>query len=191
MSQAQDERRNAARMGFVGAGSMGGALVRGLLAAGLVKPADLVFYDPDPRLQQALEKLGVGAALDNAAVMQAPVVVLAVKPQVLRGVLKEIRDHARPGQVVISIAAGVPLAVLEEALPDSRVIRAMPNTPLMVQAGMTALAPGSRATDEDMGGMSANIRQFCHSERSEESLIFLKNRDSSLRSAPFRMTIMV
>jgi pyrroline-5-carboxylate reductase len=150
MSQEQDERRNAARMGFVGAGSMGGALVRGLLAAGLVKPADLVFYDPDPRLQQALEKLGVGAALDNAAVMQAPVVVLAVKPQVLRGVLKEIRDHARPGQVVISIAAGVPLAVLEEALPDSRVVRAMPNTPLMVQAGMTALAPGSRATDEDM-----------------------------------------
>ena len=51
---------------------------------------------------------------------------------------------------MISIAAGVPLTVLEEALPDGRVIRAMPNAPLMVQAGMTALAPGSRATPEDL-----------------------------------------
>ncbi len=150
MSQQQDERRNPAGLGLVGAGAMGGALVRGLMAAGRVKSADLVFHDPDPRLRQELHKLGVEAAPDNAAVMKAAVVILAVKPQVLRGVLQEIRPHARPGQVVISIAAGVPLAVLEEALPDSRVIRAMPNTPLMVQAGMTALAPGSRATGEDM-----------------------------------------
>lgn len=150
MSQEQGERQNAARLGFVGAGAMGGALVRGLVAAGLAKPADLVFYDPDPRLRQELDRLGVEAAPDNATVMKAAVVILAVKPQLLGGVLKEIRTHAWPAQVIISIAAGVPLAVLEEALPDSRVIRAMPNTPLMVQAGMTALAPGSRATGEDM-----------------------------------------
>jgi pyrroline-5-carboxylate reductase len=150
MSQEQDERRNAAGLGLIGAGSMGGALVRGLMAAGLVKPADLVFYDPDPGLRQEMERLGIEAAPDNATVMRSGVVVLAVKPQVLRGVLQEIRGHDRPGQVVISIAAGVPLAVLEEALPEARVIRAMPNTPLMVQAGMTALSPGSRATPEDM-----------------------------------------
>jgi len=150
MSQEQDERQSAARLGFIGAGAMGGAFMRGLLAVGRVKPGELVFYDPDPRLQQELEKLGVEAALDNAEVMHSPVVVLTVKPQVLRGVLNEIRDYARPWDVVISIAAGVPLAVLDEALPDSRVIRAMPNTPLMVQAGMTALSPGSRATPEDV-----------------------------------------
>lgn len=150
MSQGQGERRITTRLGFIGAGAMGGALVRGLVAAGLVKPADLVFYDPDPGLQQDMKKLGVEAAPDNATVMRSGVVVLAVKPQVLRGVLQEIRNQARPGQVVISIAAGVPLAVLEEALPEARVIRAMPNTPLMVQAGMTALSPGSRATEEDV-----------------------------------------
>jgi len=150
MAQGQEEQAKVARLGFIGAGAMGGALIRGLLGVGRVKPGEVVFCDPSPQHQQELEKLGAEAALDNAEVMHSPVVVLAVKPQVLRGVPGEIRDHTRSWQLVISVAAGVPLAVLEEALHSCRVIRAMPNTPLMVQAGMTALAPGSRATPEDL-----------------------------------------
>ena len=139
MSEGQEEQRKVARLGLIGAGAMGGALLKGLLGAERLKPGELVFCDPDPIRQQELGKLGVEAALDNAEVMHSPVVVLAVKPQILGSVLEEIRDYSRPWQLVISIAAGVPLAVLEEFLPNSRVIRAMPNTPLMVQAGMTAL----------------------------------------------------
>jgi pyrroline-5-carboxylate reductase len=150
MAQGQEEQRKVARLGFIGAGAMGGALIKGLLNAGRVKPGEVVFSDPNLRHQQELERLGAETALDNAEVMHSPVVVLGVKPQILRGVLEEIRDHTRPWQLVISIAAGVPLAVLEEALHQCRVIRAMPNTPLMVGAGMTALAPGSRATPEDV-----------------------------------------
>ena len=150
MAQGAEEQVKVARLGFIGAGAMGGALLRGLLAAGRVKAAELVFCDPDPVRKQEMEKLGIEAALDNAEVMHSPVVVLAVKPQILKKVLEEIREFIRPWHLVISIAAGVPLAVLEEALPDGRVIRAMPNAPLMVQAGMTALAPGSRATPEDL-----------------------------------------
>ncbi len=150
MSQGQEEQLKVARLGFIGAGSMGGALLRGLLAANRVNPADLVFYDPDPRRQQEMQGMGIEAALDNPEVMHSPVVVLAVKPQILRDVLEEIRDYARPWQLVISLVAGAPLALLEEALHSSRVIRVMPNTPLMVQAGMTALSPGSRATPEDV-----------------------------------------
>ena len=150
MAQGQEEQLKVAQFGFIGAGAMGGALLKGLLTAGRVKPGELVFSDPDPRRQEEMEKLGVEAALDNAEVMHSPVVVLAVKPQILRSVLEEIRDYTRPWQLVISIAAGVPLALLEEALHNSRVIRAMPNAPLLVQAGMTALAPGSRATQEDI-----------------------------------------
>ena len=150
MAQGQEEQPGAARFGFIGAGAMGGALLKGLVAAARVKPGELAVYDPDPRCRQEMEDLGVEVALDNAEVMHSPVVVLAVKPQILGRVLAEIRDYARPWHLVISIAAGVPLAVLEEALHQSRVIRAMPNTPLMVRAGMTALAPGSRATAEDM-----------------------------------------
>ena len=150
MSQEREERLKVARLGFIGAGSMGGALLQGLLSAGWIKPEALVFFDPDARRRQELEKLGVKAAMDNVEVMHSPVVVLAVKPQILRRVLEEIRDHAKPWQLVISMAAGVPLAVLEEALPSSRLIRAMPNTPLMVQAGMTAISPGSRTTPADV-----------------------------------------
>jgi pyrroline-5-carboxylate reductase len=150
MAQGQEEQLKVAQVGFIGAGNMGAAMLKGLLAADRLKPGDIVFCDPDSKRQEELEKLGVEAALDNAEVMHSPVVVLAVKPQVLGGVLEEIRKFARPWHLVISIAAGVPLAVLEGALADSRVIRAMPNTPLMVQAGMTALSPGKRATPEDM-----------------------------------------
>lgn len=169
MAQAQEEQAKVVRLGFIGAGSMGGALLRGLLAAERVAPGELVFFDPDPQKQQELLRLGVKAAPDNAAVMKSAVVVLAVKPQVLGAVLKDIRHHSRPGQVVISIAAGIPLAILEEALPDSRVIRAMPNTPLMVQAGMTALAPGSKATPEDLDLALDLFRAVGRAEVVEES----------------------
>ena len=150
MSQGQQERLNGPWLGCIGAGSMGGALLRGLMAAGRVQPQDVVFHDPDPGRQEALKNQGVAAARSNPEVMQAKVVILAVKPQILRSVLAEIRDQAEPRHLVISLAAGVPLVVLEEFLQSSRVIRTMPNTPLLVQAGMTALSPGSRATPEDV-----------------------------------------
>jgi pyrroline-5-carboxylate reductase len=150
MAQGPEDQLKGSRLGFIGAGAMGGALLRGLLTAGRVKAAELVFCDPDPKRQEEMKKWGIDAARDNAEVMRSPVVVLAVKPQILRQVLEEIKDLIQPWHLVISIAAGVPLAVLEEALPDARVIRAMPNAPLMVQAGMTALAPGSRATPQDL-----------------------------------------
>jgi len=150
MSQGQQERLNGAELGCIGAGSMGGALLRGLLSAGRVKPQEVIFYDPDPGRQEALKNQGIAAVMNNTEVMRAPVVVLAVKPQILRSVLAEIGGSAEPRHLVISLAAGVPLAVLEEYLPISRVIRTMPNTPLMVQAGMTALSPGTRATPEDV-----------------------------------------
>lgn len=146
--QAQD-RLAGAKIGFIGAGSMGGAIIRGLVQGGHVPPGNLISYDPDAARQAAMGDLGVEAARDHAEVMHARVVVLAVKPQMMSVVLAEIKPHARPWHLFISIAAGVPLAVLEAALPDSRVVRAMPNTPTMVGAGMAALTSGSRATPKD------------------------------------------
>jgi pyrroline-5-carboxylate reductase len=137
------------KLGVIGAGSMGGALLRGLLSAG-VSAANLTFYDPDPHRQRELDGLGIEAALDNAEVMHCQVVILAVKPQVLGQALDEIQEFARDWHLIISIAAGVTLAQLEEALPEPRFIRAMPNTPLMVHAGMTGLAAGTRARPDDV-----------------------------------------
>lgn len=143
-------RLSAIKLGFIGVGNMGGAIIRGLVEGGHVPGNNLVFYDPDLARQDQMEKLGAAAGLDNAEVMHSPVVVLGVKPQVLPKILAEIKAFARPWHLIISIAAGVPLEVLEAALPDSRVIRVMPNTPTLVRAGMAALASGSRTTPEDL-----------------------------------------
>jgi pyrroline-5-carboxylate reductase len=138
------------KLGFIGVGNMGGAIIRRLVEGGHVTRENLGFYDPDPARQAQMEELGVQAALDNAEVMDSPVVVLGVKPQALPGVLAGIKEFARPWHLIISIAAGVPLEFLEEALPESRIIRVMPNAPTLVSAGMAALAPGSGVMPEDL-----------------------------------------
>ena len=138
------------KLGFIGVGNMGGAIIRGLVAGGHVTPENLIYYDPDPTRQAQIAALRVEAALDNAEVMHAQVVVLAVKPQILPAVLAGVQEFARPWHLIISIAAGVSLKFLAEALPESRVIRVMPNAPTLVSAGMAALAPGSGVTPDDL-----------------------------------------
>jgi pyrroline-5-carboxylate reductase len=148
MAEKGTGRVKKVRLGFIGAGSMGGAIIRGLAAAGVPRE-NLVFYDPDPARQAEMEALGVKAAPDPGEVMHAPVVVLAVKPQTMTPVLSALQPFARPRHLMVSVAAGVTVATLEAAFPESRVIRAMPNAPATVGAGITALALGSRATAED------------------------------------------
>ena len=150
MTERATGRLKDLKLGFIGAGSMGGAIIRGLLAARRVSPENLVYFDPDPARQAQMDDLGVPAALDNPEVMHSPVVLLGVKPQSVPAVLAAVKDFARPWHLIISIAAGVPLAVLESAFPQSRIIRVMPNSPTVVGAGMAALAPGSGITPDDL-----------------------------------------
>jgi pyrroline-5-carboxylate reductase len=150
MTEPAQGRLAEVKLGFIGVGSMGGSIIRGLLAGGRVARENLVAYDPDPARQAQMEELGVETALDNAEVMHAPVVVLAIKPQVMARVLAEVKEFARPWHLIISIAAGVPLATLEAAFPQSQVIRVMPNTPTLVAAGMAALAPGRGITPANL-----------------------------------------
>jgi len=149
MGESQGRLRQA-KLGFIGAGAMGSAIIRGLLGGGWVIPENLTIYDPDPARRAALATLGVKAARNNRAVMEAPVVVAVVKPQVAREVLAEVQDLAGPANLIISIAAGVTLSTLRSLLPNSRLIRVMPNTPSLVGAGMAAVAPGHLATPEDV-----------------------------------------
>ncbi len=150
MAETGSGRLQGVKLGFIGAGAMGGAIIQGLLAGGRVAGENLVYYDPERTRQTQMDRLGVQAAPALAGVMEAQVVLLAVKPQVMGQVLAGIGGAAGPGHLIISIAAGVALRTLETALPQSRVIRVMPNTPTLVGAGMAALAPGSRATPEDL-----------------------------------------
>lgn len=131
------------RIGFLGGGNMGEALVRGLLKTGLIPP-EAIFVS-DVRLQR-LEQLGalygVHTLSDNRLlVKRADVVILAVKPQIMTEVLAEIAPAITPDRLVISIAAGVSTALLRAHLPGGvRLIRVMPNTPALVLEGATAIA---------------------------------------------------
>jgi pyrroline-5-carboxylate reductase len=138
------------KLGFIGVGNMGGAIIRRLVGDGQVVRGNVTYFDPDPARQAQMGELGVEAARDNAEVMHSPVVVLGVKPQILPAVLAGVKEFARTWHLIISIAAGVPLKVLEEAFPESRIIRVMPNTPTLVGSGMAALAPGTGTTQDDL-----------------------------------------
>ena len=130
-----------------GAGVMGETLLSGLLRSG--RPAaDIVITEKRADHAATLrERYGV-RVLDNAEAAQiADVLVLVVKPQDMDGLLSEIRDHIAPGNLVVSLAAGIPTAYLESRLPEgSSVVRVMPNTPALVDQGMAAVSPGRNCT---------------------------------------------
>lgn len=141
------------RIGFVGGGSMAGALIRGLLHSATVTSAQIRASDVKPERLAELERTyGIETTTDNEALVRwADVIVLAVKPQIVDRVLGPIGSALDEGDLVISIAAGVPLEALESRLPQrARVIRSMPNTAAIALAGATAIAPGAHATAEDV-----------------------------------------
>lgn len=131
------------KVGFLGAGNMGEALIRGLLKAGLV-PADHVFATDVRlgRLEQLAKLYGIHTLSDNRLlVKRVDVVILAVKPQIIHQVLREVSPAVTARQLFVSMAAGVPTSALRADLPKTvRLIRVMPNTPALVLEGVTAVA---------------------------------------------------
>ncbi|NBV24635.1 MAG: pyrroline-5-carboxylate reductase [Proteobacteria bacterium] len=139
-------------IGFLGAGKMATALARGFVTAKLTSAKHLVASDVVEAARNAFaDETGVKPMPTNLAVCKAAaILILAVKPDQVAGVLAEIRDHVSAKHLVISIAAGVPLAKLEAGLaPGSRVIRVMPNTPALIGASASAFATGKNATPAD------------------------------------------
>jgi len=142
------------KIGFVGAGNMAGALIRGLLHSGTLTAAQIQASDVrDERLAELSTEYGIATTKDNGKLAAwADVIVLAVKPQVIDKVIAPIGNAMREHTLIVSIAAGVPIEAIEARLPPSaRVIRTMPNTAAIALAGATAIAPGSHASEEDLG----------------------------------------
>lgn len=140
-----------AHVGFIGAGRMATALASGLIKSGFAAAQDICASDVVPEARDAFAAAtGAAANADNSEVIRnSQVLFLAVKPQQVAEVLSEQSSHITAKQLVVSIAAGVPLFRLEAALPDRRIIRVMPNTPCLVGAGASAFARGTHATAED------------------------------------------
>jgi pyrroline-5-carboxylate reductase len=134
---------------FLGGGNMATALLGGLLRANLAPASAVRVADPAPdRRADLAARFGVDATPDNAAAASgARLVVLAVKPQQAAEALASA--NLAPDLLLLSICAGLPTARLESLVP-CRVVRAMPNLPALVGAGMTALSPGSRSTPADL-----------------------------------------
>lgn len=138
----------AYKLEIVGGGKMGSALAGGLIASGWAQPAELVIVEPSPARAGALPAELPGVRVESAPVAAADV-VLAVKPDVVVAACGSITGLGV--ERVLSIAAGVRLATIENALGSAvRVVRAMPNTPALVGAGAAAIAAGSAATDADL-----------------------------------------
>jgi pyrroline-5-carboxylate reductase len=141
------------RVGFVGGGNMGEALIRGLLGANLV-PAELMAATDvrTERTAQLTRQFGITAHDNNPRlVREADVVILAVKPQVMASVLAEIAPVVAARHLLVSIAAGVATATIRAGLgKDARIVRVMPNTPALVLQGAAAIAGGAGAAPEDL-----------------------------------------
>jgi pyrroline-5-carboxylate reductase len=151
------------KIGLIGCGKMGGALLRGVLKAGIAVQEDLIVYD---RVTEAVATVEGEYAKVRVATRPADVaaaaelVILAVKPQDMQGLLKALGGASQgEGPVYLSIAAGITLAQLESWLGGgARVIRSMPNTPALLLAGASAYARGSRATEADIA-LAAQVLQ--------------------------------
>lgn len=140
------------KIAFIGSGAMGEAMIKGIVAQGLVQPVQIVASDPVvARREQMRTQFGVSTTDTNAsAVQDADVVVLSVKPQVLGKVLVELKGKLPANALVLSIVAGAPIHTLRDGLDHARIVRTMPNTPAQVGKGVTvwtataAVTPGQR-----------------------------------------------
>lgn len=162
------------KIGFIGCGNMGTAILGGLIASGQVLPGNIWVYTPSPDKVEALhEQYGVNAAQSAQEVAQiANIVFGAVKPNVMLKVLGEVSSSLDKDTVVISIAAGVTLDSLAKALGhDRKIIRAMPNTPALVNAGMTSITPNALVTSEDIADAVNIFRSFGLAEVVSETMI--------------------
>lgn len=140
-------------LGLIGAGNMGSAILRGMLDANYVKPGQVVVCDASRRRMEELSGEFPSVTYCDSAidlVQQSDMIILAVKPHYIRGVIDDVRP-ALEGKAVISIAAGWTVDMLADALEETGAtyLRVMPNTPAMVGEGMTALCDDSTFSKDD------------------------------------------
>lgn len=155
-------RSQRTRFAIIGCGNMGRALLRGILKAGLAAPAEIVVTARSEARRAALKaEFAVETTADNrAAARGAETVILAVKPQNLSAVARELKGALRPSALVISVLAGKTTAAIAALLAGSRaklaVIRVMPNIPVMVDAGCSPYARGA-AVNDTQAAMAARM----------------------------------
>ncbi len=141
------------KIGFIGAGKMASAIIKGLIKSGFSRCEDITATQAEiDQLEEKSKALGIEVIADNKILAQeSDIIFIAVKPNQALDVLNEISPYITPEKLVVSIAAGIRLEKLESNLPSStRVIRVMPNTPMLVNEGMSGMIGGKETTKDDL-----------------------------------------
>ena len=147
---------------FIGGGAMGEAMISGLLSSHAVDPKAITVSDPHkPRVESLKSRFGISATTDNfAAARDAQIVILSVKPQMLRVVFRDLGGKLRKDALVLSIVAGARVESILHGLKHASVVRSMPNTPAQVAEGMTVWTASAGATPSQRGQAQAILRAF-------------------------------
>jgi len=140
------------KISFIGAGEMATAIIKGLLKSNLYKKYDIFASEPNLTISESISKeLGIQVFSENSsAVEKSNIILLSVKPFVVKDVLEEIKDKIDDTKLIISIAAGISSRKIEEYLGKSaRIVKVMPNTPALLGEGISAVCKGEHATEKD------------------------------------------
>ena len=162
------------KLGFIGTGNMAGAIMGGVIKAGVFQADEIIGADLfAPGRERVREAYGIHVTDSNVEVVEkAEVIVLSVKPQYYEDVIKEIREYIRPEQIVITIAPGKTLAWLGERFgKEAKIVRTMPNTPAMVGEGMTAVCANANVAAEDLERAKTILSSFGKVEVISENLM--------------------
>jgi len=145
------------KLGFIGGGNMAEAMIKGLLSASFVEPESIYVSDVVPdRLDFLHSEYKVNVVPENRELVEkSDILILAVKPQVVKKVIENIRDLMDAKKLLVSVAAGVPISSILKVLKNGQdrkynIVRTMPNTPALVQAGVTAIAAGENVSKVDI-----------------------------------------
>ncbi len=161
-------------IGFIGCGNMATAMIRGMISSNVVKKEEVIASDVyEPSLIKAKEELGIKITQDNKAVVKmSDVVVLAIKPQYYENIIEEIQSEANQDTIFISIAPGKTIESMEKGFSRKvKLVRTMPNTPAMVNEGMTAFCVNGEVTQEESEQVKALLDTFGKAEQVSESLM--------------------
>ncbi|MEG0133941.1 MAG: pyrroline-5-carboxylate reductase [Clostridium sp.] len=151
------------KIGFVGCGNMGSSMLGGLINKNFQSKENIIVSTRSENSKVRLEKqYGIKAVLDNKEVVkESDVLIFAVKPYMYKDVIKNIKEHLRKDQIIISIAAGIDIKDLHEMIgEDFKIVKTMPNTPALVGEGMSAICPNKNVTEEELNYVCSMFEAF-------------------------------
>ncbi|MBR1599199.1 MAG: pyrroline-5-carboxylate reductase [Lachnospiraceae bacterium] len=162
------------KLGFIGCGNMASAMIKGIIGNGIIPGDQIIGYDVlEESAKRAAKEFGIRIASDNNKLAEeSDIIVLAVKPQYYEGVISEIKDTVKDGQIIVTIAPGKTLSWLSEQFGKKvKLVRTMPNTPALVGEGITAACCNDHVTEEELDRVVSILKGFGKCQIVSENLM--------------------